>query len=304
MTKPDQQSGPAFTGVQSSTVSSVKAVLFDVDDTLVDTKGAFRHALSTIAADYLSGDATLDDVATFWRADRGGFYRAHTRGEMDHREQRMRRANDLHAEFDGPPMSDDAYDAWDVVFEQAFRDGWRAFDDARACLDALDDAGIPYGALSNARFDYQTAKLAAVGLERVPMLVGVDTLGFGKPDARVFALAAERLGCAASETAYVGDELDIDAVAATRAGLRGYWLDRFGGAAAGAPKAHDSAEAAADVAADVDADGASGQATSTVTHEGTAVPRVASLHEFSVRIDASLARASAAVLDGARNTLK
>jgi len=282
MTKPAQQSGNALTGIQSNGVSSVKAVLFDVDDTLVDTKGAFRHALSTVTTEYLSADAGLDDVAMFFRADRGGFYRAHTRGEMDHREQRMRRANDLHAEFGGATMNDDAYDAWDVVFEQGFRDGWRAFDDAVACLDALEAAGIPYGALSNARFDYQVEKLVAVGLERVPMLVGVDTLGFGKPDQRVFALAAQRLGSAGSETAYVGDELDIDAAAATSAGLLGYWLDRAGVAEANAGPHPDS----------------------TTTHEGVEVPRIATLHEFSARIGAHPNGASAAVMDSAQNTLK
>ena len=48
-------------------------------------------------------------------------------------------------------------------------------------LEALDAAGVPYGGLSNARSDYQVTKLAACGLARVPMLVGGDTLGFGKP---------------------------------------------------------------------------------------------------------------------------
>ncbi|WP_061965076.1 HAD family hydrolase [Demequina aurantiaca] len=247
--------------------ATVHAVLFDVDDTLVDTKGAFRHALTTVAAEYLAADASLADVATFWRADRHGYYRAHTRGEMDHREQRMRRANDLHAEFGGALMSDAAYDAWDVVFEQGFQDGWRAFDDAHACLDSLDEAGIPYGALSNARFDYQSLKLATVGLERVPMLVGVDTLGFGKPDPRVFELAAERLGSVPSGTAYIGDELDIDAIAATRAGLSGYWLDRWGGT---------------DARSDQGADGGKSEAT----QDGLTVPRVATLRKFSASIGA------------------
>ncbi|WP_236685777.1 HAD family hydrolase [Demequina oxidasica] len=245
--------------------AAINAVLFDVDDTLVDTKGAFRHALTTVAAEYLAADAELADVAVFWRADRHGHYRAHTRGEMDHREQRMRRANDLHAEFGGVLMGDDAYDAWDVVFEQGFQDGWRAFDDAHACLDALEEAGIPYGALSNARFDYQNLKLAAVGLERVPMLVGVDTLGFGKPDPRVFALAAERLGSAPAQTAYIGDELDIDAIAATRAGLSGYWLDRSRGADAGTGEGGSTDD-------------------SVVTQDGLTVPRVATLREFSASI--------------------
>jgi len=206
----------------------IAAVLFDVDDTLVDTRGAFRHSLTSVAAAYLRTTPTPEELTLTWRTDAGGHYRAHTRGEISYREQRKRRANELHTMYDGPHLDDDAYDAWNADFEQAFRDGWRAHDDAASCLDALEAAGIAYGALSNAAVAYQEEKLAACGLARVPMLVGVDTLGFGKPDRRVFALAAERLGFAPHQIAYVGDELDIDAVAASAAGMTGIWLDRSG----------------------------------------------------------------------------
>lgn len=214
----------------------IRAVLFDVDDTLVDTRGAFRYALTSVAAAYLDEAPSPDEITLTWRNDAGGHYRAHTRGEISHREQRKRRANELHAIYGGPELDDAAYDAWNRDFEQAFQDGWRAHADAVPCLDELDAAGITYGALSNAAFAYQEQKLAACGLSRVPMLVGVDTLGFGKPDPRVFALGAERIGFAAHEIAYVGDELDIDAVAASQAGLRGIWLDRSGGTSVGHPE--------------------------------------------------------------------
>ena len=173
---------------------------------------------------------TADELTLTWRTDVGGHYRAHTRGEMSYREQRKRRANEIHAMYGGPSLEDDAaYDDWNEGFEAAFRAGWRAHDDAAACLDQLAQAGLPYGALSNAAVEYQVAKLAASGLERVPMLVGTDTLGFGKPDPRVFALACELIGEDPAHVAYVGDEFDIDAVAATAAGLRGIWLDRSTG---------------------------------------------------------------------------
>lgn len=261
----------------------VRGVLFDVDDTLVDTKGAFRHALAGVTREYLTADAEVAAVATFWRTDRHGWYRAHTRGEMDHREQRKRRANDLHAEFGGHLLDDDAYDAWDAVFEQAFQDGWRAHDDAAACLDALDTAGIPYGALSNARFDYQRQKLRAVGLERVPMLVGVDTLGFGKPDPRVFHLASQKLGLDPGAIAYVGDEYDIDAVAAANAGLIGIWIDR------GEQSSSNSAR---------DGDPAVGESEQNPTL------RIGSLEALMAAIGASASGAKALVLDEAKNTLK
>lgn len=203
-------------------------LLLDIDDTLVDTRGAFRDALAQIALTHLRDAPEADALTEFWRADANGWYRSYTRGEMGHREQRMRRANDLHAAFGGAPLDDAGYDAWDADFERAFRAAWRAFPDAAGLLDALDAAGVAYGAVSNAAFEYQVGKLAAVGLSRVRMLVGVDTFGVGKPDARVFHEGARLLGVDVAAAAYLGDEPDIDALAAADAGLAGIWLDRPG----------------------------------------------------------------------------
>lgn len=209
-------------------MTAVDGVLFDVDDTLVETREAFRVALAAVLDRYAPG-ADVDAALALWRADPGGHYRAYTRGELAFREQRMTRANELHAAFDGPVLDDAAYDAWDALFDDAFASGWAAHADADPVLVRLLDAGVRVGALTNARLDYQRTKLARAGLgERLEVLVGVDTLGFGKPDARVFLEACRRLGTSPARTAYVGDELDVDAVAARDAGLVGVWLDRPG----------------------------------------------------------------------------
>ena len=210
--------------------SDIAGVLLDIDDTLVDSRGAFRHALQVVGDLYLAPGFDVDDMTAHWRADAAGWYRSHARGEITHREQRMRRANLLHEAYGGPVLDEAAYNEWDAQFEAAFRAGWRAHDDAAVLLDQLDEAGVAYGAVSNADSVYQAMKLAAVGLARVPMLVGVDTFGKGKPDPRVFLEGARLLGVDPALTAYVGDEKDIDAGAAYAAGLGvGVWLDRPGG---------------------------------------------------------------------------
>lgn len=209
---------------------AIAGVLLDIDDTLVDTRGAFRHALKTVADLYLPGGFDVEEMTAHWRTDASGWYRAHARGEMTHREQRMRRANELHEAFGGPVLDEVGYDEWDGHFEVAFRAGWSAHDDAAPLIGLLDRAGIEFGALSNADSTYQAMKLAAVGLGDVPMLVGTDTLGFGKPHPEVFLEGARRLGLHPRCVAYIGDERDIDAAAALEAGLgMGIWLDRPGG---------------------------------------------------------------------------
>lgn len=211
------------------TIPAVSGVLLDIDDTLLDNKSAIRHAISVIAGSYLPSHTDIDDAAAFFRADRHGHYRAFTRGEIDSRTQRWRRAQDLHDHFGGPGLNDDdLLTEWIGTFDDAYRDGWRLHEDSLSLLATLDARGLPYGVLSNARRAQQVAKMSKVGLGHVPLLVCVDDHGYGKPDPRVFLEACRLLGTSPAETVYVGDEFDIDAAAAVQAGLIGVWCDRPG----------------------------------------------------------------------------
>jgi putative hydrolase of the HAD superfamily len=207
----------------------VQGVLIDIDDTLLDNKSAIRHAISVIAGAYLPSETDVDEAAAFFREDRHGHYRAFTRGEIDSRTQRWRRAQDLHGHFGGAPLEDEATIApWIAAFDAAYAEGWTVHDDSVAFLAALEALGLPYGLLSNARRAQQVDKLAAVGLSAVPLLMCVDDFGVAKPDPRIFLEACALLGTEPARTVYVGDEFDIDAAAAVRAGLVGVWCDRPG----------------------------------------------------------------------------
>jgi len=208
-------------------VRPVRAVLLDVDDTLVDTRGAFTVAWRACCARYLP-HADVEAVVRTWRADAGGHYAAYAAGRLGYEEQRHLRVNALHAEHGGPQLDEAGFAAWNALFESAFRSGWRAFDDAGALLAELAERGVPVGMVTNAASDYQRLKLRTAGLPAPEVLVGVDVLGVGKPDPRVFLEGARRLGLEPGEAAYVGDELHVDALGAQRAGLQGVWLDRPG----------------------------------------------------------------------------
>ncbi|WP_307816119.1 HAD family hydrolase [Myceligenerans indicum] len=208
----------------------VDGVLFDVDDTLVDTRGAFARALDAVRERYLpaAGPERLDEMLHHWRSDPGGWYRRYTRGETDHLTQRRHRAVLLHETFGGEPVTEALFEEWDELFWSTFEDSWTPFDDAAPALAAAREAGLRVGVVTNASVELQERKLASVGLGELPVLVGVDTLGFGKPDPRVFAEGARKLGTDPARTAYVGDEPALDAAAARDAGLLGVWLARHG----------------------------------------------------------------------------
>lgn len=209
-------------------LDDVEGVLIDVDDTLLDNRAAIRHTIATVARAYLPADVDVDEATAFFRADANGHYRAFTRGEIDSRTQRWRRARELHERFGGPDLGESEIGEWIATFDAAYAAGWRVHADSLAFLAALEERGLMYGVLSNARRAQQVAKLAAVGLSDVPLLVCVDDHGYGKPDPRVFLEACRLLGTDPARTVYVGDEYDIDAAAAVRAGLVGVWCDRPG----------------------------------------------------------------------------
>lgn len=205
-----------------------RGVLFDVDDTLVDTRGAFAAALAAVTARFLPHLTSEAEAAVLaeWRRDAGGHFRAYTRGEIDFSRQRRLRAAALQQTFGGDVLDEAALDEWEDVFEAAIRVSWRACPDALDVVRTVLARGLAVGAVSNHQVAYQVDKLRRAGLELVPVLVGIDTLGRGKPHPLVFHEACRLLGTEPGETLYVGDELDVDAVAASRAGLRGVWLDR------------------------------------------------------------------------------
>lgn len=209
---------------------TVQAVLFDIDDTLVDTRGAFADAVGAVRRAFLPHvpQEREPELLAIWRDDVGGHYAAYTRGELGFDEQRRRRADELHAAFGGPPVDEAAYPGWLEVFWGQFSASWRAFDDVAPALKLLADGGIKVGCVTNARSGLQEEKLAAAGLADVPVLVGVERFGFGKPRPEVFLEGCRLLGTDPAHTVYVGDEPQVDARGAAEAGLVGVWLDRPG----------------------------------------------------------------------------
>ncbi|WP_210480508.1 HAD family hydrolase [Naasia sp. SYSU D00948] len=208
---------------------TLRAVLFDLDDTLFAHRSAVDAAiLAHLAA---SGVAAADPAAVLvrWRALEEHHYHRYLHGELDYLGQRRARAGDFLAEHGGRILTDEAADAWWTAYLQEYRNAWRLHEDALPCLDALAAAvpGIRFGIITNGELDFQTTKLDAMRLsERMDVVVASADVGVTKPDPRIFEIACERLGVTPGEAAYVGDRLRTDAIGAADAGLLGVWLDR------------------------------------------------------------------------------
>lgn len=214
----------------SSSFGTIRGVLFDIDDTLVDLEYAMTTALRDVSEHLLPGldQAGWVKFGRIFTHETTHFYDRYLAGELTFNEQRLLRGRAALGHFGVELQDGEESRTWVAEYHQRQTAYVRAFDDVEGVLDALDAAGIPYGAVSNNVHDYQRAKLDGAGLSRIKVLVGTDTVGVPKPDPAIYLEGVRLLGTRPDETLYVGDNRLLDADGASAAGLIGVWLNRTG----------------------------------------------------------------------------
>ncbi|MCC3770606.1 HAD family hydrolase [Streptomyces sp. UNOC14_S4] len=212
---------------------AIRAVLWDVDDTLFDYSGSDRAgALRHLQAEgLLSRYESAEQALGLWRAVMETQFARFVAGELGFQEHRRERVR----AFLGVPVEDSEADAWFARYVRHYEAAWTLFPDALPALEALGPR-FRQAVLSNAATASQERKLRTLGVDgRFEQMVCADRIGCAKPDPRAFHAACALLGLPPGEVAYVGDQLECDAVGARDAGLHGIWLDRTGPAEAVVP---------------------------------------------------------------------
>lgn len=199
----------------------IRALLFDLDDTLLDHTGAARDAVDQWCRELGLPEGQHARFAAIERK----WFQAYERGEVSHHGQRAARCR----EFLGREMSDaEALAAYDGYLS-AYREQWRAFADALPTFTWALESGFQVGILTNGEREMQQAKLEATGLALADVLLipAVD-LGCPKPQRAAYLAACRQLGVDAADTLMVGDSLTNDVQGARKAGLHALHLDRTG----------------------------------------------------------------------------
>jgi len=208
----------------------IRAVLLDLDDTLIDSAPAFQHgsemALKLINERYSSLEierlarewwATLSDLVADIQPD----------GSM----QKIREIRFLkllkRLGIDDPTLAEEA----DRCLGEAQLSALKVFEDSDI-LDELTETfklGVITNGAADDHWDSQTTKARHTGLfDRFECFFVSDTERARKPQPAMFLSAADRLGLAPNECVYVGDSPANDVVGAQAAGMPVIWLNRSG----------------------------------------------------------------------------
>jgi len=198
---------------------SVRALTLDLDDTLWPIAPAIARA-EAVLHDWLSAHAPatavrFDIVALRGKRDEV----SRTQPEIAHDFSAVRRESiriALSEAGDDPALAESAFD---VFF--AARHELEFYPEVVDAIERLARR-YPLFALSNGNAEITRTALG-------PWFRGAISareFGIGKPDPRIFREACRRLGCEPSQVLHVGDDLELDVLAARSAGLQTYWLRR------------------------------------------------------------------------------
>jgi HAD superfamily hydrolase (TIGR01509 family) len=209
----------------------VKALLLDLDDTLLDYSGGADHCWSQACA-AVAVELDQARLLTVLAEARRWFW-------DDPERQRRERRNMLRAwtqiatlalETYGAPAPEMAA-AIAAEFSARRRAVMDLFPETLVCLEALRAHGLPLALVTNGDAVEQRWKIERCALAPYFGTIVIEgEVGAGKPEPIVYHTAMKALGVEPGPDVWmVGDHLEFDVAGPQRLGLHGVWLDRSGG---------------------------------------------------------------------------
>lgn len=205
-------------------MSKLKAVFFDLDDTLYTSfQAGDRYAYECMEkwAQKTFGEAGHGFDAAFLTARKQLAAEQPDMPPIHDRVLFAQRALENMGLNAVPHARKAAAVYWDAVFaKMTVRPGAPEF------MDELHAHGIRIAVVTNMLADIQMEKLMRLGLsERIDYLVTSEEAGIDKPHRTIFDLAMRKCGVQPDEALMVGDNFTHDVCGAHEAGISGIWLN-------------------------------------------------------------------------------
>ncbi len=203
-------------------IKKVKAVLWDLDDTLYSRYDAARKTFPGMFRENLypeRSEASLEEAAEFMMT------KVH-HNSMIHKDA----FSALLEKY--PPDQPYDRDACVDYYYAHITDFAVPFSETLDVVTKLRERGIKTAIVTNIseeRLDSQKKKIEVLGIEGLfDEIVYSGELGIHKPDKRIFEHAAKCLNVKTEECVFVGDDPESDAQGAKDAGMEVVWIDTWG----------------------------------------------------------------------------
>ncbi|MFI6673659.1 HAD family hydrolase [Kribbella sp. NPDC050470] len=207
----------------------MKAVVFDLDNTLFDHTASSTAAINSWVPEL--GGTPSDELVAQWFVVEERNFSQWLSGTVTHQGQRRGRLRDFLPLVGHPvPALDDELDLIYSGYLRHYQASWTAYPDAKPALEVARRNGLRIGILTNGSTKQQNAKLTAIGLaDLIDVVCTSESLGVSKPDPQAYLQTCQALGVEPADTVMIGDNLELDVLAARQVGLTAHHLDRAAG---------------------------------------------------------------------------
>jgi 5'-nucleotidase len=206
---------------------AIKAVLFDLDDTLFDHQYSSRSGLAMLTQHYNSlRQVPLDELEHLHAALLNELHIEVLRGKATIDAMRAERFRRIFLHY-GEQVSATIIQEVVMHYRAAYKNARRAICGVVPLLQALHSR-VHIAVVTNSILVEQQEKLRICGLTSlVDTLVVSEEVGSIKPDPAIFEITLQRIGCQAHEAVMIGDSWKADVIGAQGVGIRAIWFNRF-----------------------------------------------------------------------------
>lgn len=204
----------------------IKAVVFDVDDTLYDLSTPFKQVCRTVFPE----DTGLDLEGAFLASRRysDSVYASSLSGKISMEEMYIYRFENAFRDY-GKKIDAQTALFFQAVYEQKQQE-IKMTEAMKKLLENLSGK-MKLGIVTNGPTQHQWDKVNALGVEQwIPkehILISGE-IGIAKPDTGIFAAELGRLDLQKEDVCYVGDSFENDIVGAKGAGWKAVWYNHRG----------------------------------------------------------------------------
>ncbi len=224
----DREGGPNFASANS--LVGVKAIYFDLDDTLCGYWDASKFALRKVFAEHAPEGFTAEEMVRNWAGafrefsptlKKTGWYEGYLKSGVPTRTEQMRLTLKRINRFD-----EDLAQLLSERYGYERNQALTLFEDAEEVLTKVK-AQFPLGLVTNGPADIQRQEIARLGVEHYFTNIYIEgEMGEGKPNQSVFQRAAAAVGFGPSEILFVGNSYGHDIAPAIEAGWKTAWIRR------------------------------------------------------------------------------
>ena len=205
----------------------LKAVLFDLDDTLYDHLHSARHGLLCLSQRYPKmTEVSVQELEDRYSAALESIHLRLLSGEVTQQEARTVRMQQLFASFGIEVNEETAFNEY-TLFRRDYDSVCQVVAGSHELLQQLQARGLRMAIVTNNLVAEQIPKLDQLQLAKYFDVVSIsEEVGVAKPDPQIFHVTLKRLSLSARDVVMVGDSLTSDIAGARAFGIRSVWLNR------------------------------------------------------------------------------